>query len=57
MLRLEKMDPPKKKDHHSVLHQESEETTEAFASLISAMGPAENKPAVSKFVKRMEEIP
>ena len=36
--------------------QENEGTAKAFASLISTMGQAKNRPSVTKFVKRMDDI-
>lgn len=36
--------------------QENEGTAKSFTSLISAMGLAKNRPSVTKFVKRLEDI-
>lgn len=43
--------PPKK------LISEQDENADAFASLIYAIGPSRNKPLISKFVKKLEDIP
>jgi len=37
--------------------QENEGTSKSFASLISTMGPRKNRPSVTKFFKRLEDIP
>ena len=48
---LEDGEPP------SDQQRENEGTTKAFASLISAMGLAKYRPSITKFVKRLEDIP
>jgi len=51
------MDSPEDKDPLSDLGQENEGTIKAFTSLIFAMCPEKNQPSVTKFVKRLEDIP
>ncbi len=51
------MDSSEDKEPPSDNQQENEGTEKDFASLISAMGPAKNQPSVTKFVKRLEDIP
>lgn len=51
------MDSPEDRDPLFDHRQENEGTTKEFASLISAMGPEKNRPPVTKFVKRLEDIP
>lgn len=51
------MDASKDEEPLSDQQHENEGTSKAFASLIFAMGLAKNRPPITKFVKRMEDIP
>jgi len=51
------MDASKDEEPLSDQQQENEGTEKALASLIFAISPTKNKPSVTKFVKRLEDIP
>lgn len=54
---MEQSDPLEDGDPHTCTQNEHEETANAFASLISAIGPPKTRPSISKFVKKLDNIP